>query len=100
MLHVHKLTTRRAEHWDWPDLIAAEPRLERLYTDVCRLRDPGGLCFCAEAIWHRQMKARLTHLVGFQASDPELRSMGAYDVAFEKIYGAMPACRGCACVAS
>lgn len=85
---------------DWDEMVAIEPGLGALYREVRSLKDPGGSCFCAEMLWHRRYKARLAWLVGFRthSDDMRLRTMAAYDVAFEKIYGAMPACRGCACV--
>jgi hypothetical protein len=100
MLQVCKVTN--SAEWsnaEWEDLVAIEPGLGRLYADVRRIRDPGIGCFCVEALWQRQLKARLAFLVGFRARNTRLRSMAAYDVAFEKIYNAMPPCRGCACFA-
>ena len=84
--------------FDWVSLIEIEPRLAELYEEVRKLKDPGGGYFCAETIWHRRIKPQLVALVGFRAHAPRLRSMAAYDLAFEKLYGAMPPCRGCACL--
>jgi hypothetical protein len=99
MLHAHEVSTP-AFGVDWKELVAIEPELAKLYEEVCSLKDPGGRSFCAEAVWHRQLKARLTWLVGFRAhgDDPRLRSMAAYDIAFETVYGALPPCRGCGCL--
>jgi hypothetical protein len=83
----------------WRKIAAIEPRLSDLYDSVRRIKDPGGACFCAESLWHRRLKWQLQSLVGFRAHEPRLRSMAAYDIAFEKIYHALPPCRGCACMA-
>lgn len=100
MLQVREHSKTSAFDLDWEELAAIEPGLVALHDEVRRLKDPGGPCFCVETLWHRRYKARLAWLVGFRThnDDPRLRTMAAYDVAFEKIYNAMPACRGCACM--
>jgi hypothetical protein len=40
----------------------------------------------------------MCRLVGFEADNPVLRTMGAYDAAYDKLYGALPDCRNCICM--
>lgn len=55
--------------------------------------------FCANRRWCKEFKPRLLKLVGWARKDkPELSTTKAYDVAYEVIYGALPACRDCACL--
>jgi hypothetical protein len=88
----------------WRMLVKIEPELARLYDDVRAVRDPGGIWFCANNRWYGDasgggFKSRLVRLVGFdaQSRDPRMRTMEAYDVAYDKIYAALPPCRDCLC---
>ena len=94
-----RMLVKTVELLDWEDLVAIEPGLDQLLTEIRRLKDPGGPYFCAEKLWHGCYKSRLAFLAGFHARNPRLRSMRCYDIGFEVVYGAMPQCRGCACIA-
>jgi|SRR6516164_7432782 hypothetical protein len=84
----------------WDDLVAAEPGLDRLYTTIVGTTDPGGRAFCAETLWHTEFKPRLLFLAGFRAQNPRLRNRMSYEVALDRLYAALPPCRGCACCAT
>lgn len=92
----------------WKELCELEPRLLNLYSEVSSIKDEGGEFFCANAVWYGRgdvdgFKHRLVELVGFRrrhdGSDPRLGTSLAYDIAYHKIYDALPDCRDCACVA-
>ena len=55
--------------------------------------------FCANRIWYGfwGLKAQLCKLVGWEASNPELRTTDAYNVAYETVSDALPYCRNCSC---
>jgi hypothetical protein len=87
----------------WKQIIEIEPRLAKLYTEACAVKDRGGNSFCANNVWYGYgnnigFKGRVYHLVGFAAKDDRIKTMEAYDVAYEKIYEALPNCRNCSCV--
>jgi hypothetical protein len=97
----HKLT--------WAGLVRLEPRLLDLLREARALRkeqrrDPH---FCANAAWYgygrwrgHGLKPRLVRLVGWSAEggDPILATRAAYDVAYQTVYEALPACRACGCM--
>jgi hypothetical protein len=94
----------RAQQPIWEELMAREPRLGHLLTVLSAVKDPGGRSFCANAIWAGSagfpgFKRHLTALVGWGAEqdDPLLRSEAAYEVAYSRLYGALPPCRHCGC---
>jgi hypothetical protein len=84
----------------WEDMVIVQPKLERLFVEISTTRYLGGPSFCAEQLWAKRFKPRLAWLVGCYAhsDDPRMHTMAAYDRAFEKLYAALPPCRGCACV--
>jgi hypothetical protein len=90
----------------WSEIIRAEPRLRRLYADVRAIKDDKSRpSFCANGAWYGYcdtprptLKQRMFYLVGFHAAKPELRTMAAYDVAYNKLYSALPDCRDCLCL--
>jgi len=84
----------------WTDLVAIEPELARLHAEIEGTVDPGGRAFSAEALWHTEFKPKLMWLVGFRAQNHRLRNRMAYEVALERLYSALPPCRGCACCAT
>ncbi len=92
---------RSTNNSTWDGLVMIEPRLGQLLDDASHAgsSDPR---FCAVAAWYGYddgvgFKGRMYRLVGFRAHDPRLQTMQAYEIATEKIYGALPPCRGCAC---
>lgn len=88
----HKLT--------WRELVRREPRLAELLREA-KAVDDSDPHFCANLVWYGRggLKERLCRLVGWEAEkdDPVLRTPEAYDLAYEKIYNALPDCRDCDC---
>jgi hypothetical protein len=90
----------------WGELVKIEPRLLALATEASAYKkdSPGKEYVCANDRWYgygewkdRGIKARLLYLVGWDAWNPALRSMEAYDLAYSYIYNLLPDCRNCAC---
>lgn len=82
----------------WREIIKTEPRLARILARAKDVKDDGSAkSFCANRIWYEEFKPELIWLVGFESSHAALRTTKHYDVAYEKIYEALPACRGCIC---
>lgn len=82
----------------WSVLVEHEPWLKRLQKTVKDVRDEGGEYFCANEWWYeRGFRDQLSLLVGWHARNPRLRSDGAYDLAYDRLYGLLPNCRGCLC---
>ena len=91
----------------WEQLVELEPALGKLRREIRALRrTPLGDDFCANARWFgfgkwrgQGYKPRLTEFVGWcaKSADPALRTMAAYQVAYETCYAALPNCRDCAC---
>jgi hypothetical protein len=83
------------------DLCRQEQRLAELEREVRGVTDIGGESFCANDQWYLPggFKSRLCRLVGWHAEKPELRTCTAYDVASDHLYGLLPDCRECACIA-
>jgi hypothetical protein len=88
----------------WRLLVSLEPRLQGLLDDAKAVRDRGDTkSFCANNVWYDRFKPRLIQFVGWEASklaDPRLRTMEAYDIAYEKVHEALPNCRYCWCIPS
>ena len=83
----------------WKRIIRIEPNLGRLYKEAKAIRDDKTQpSFCANRIWYEEFKPRLLWLVGWECRKKELRSMEAYDIAYDKIYKALPYCRECICL--
>ncbi|MFP4473998.1 MAG: hypothetical protein ACLFOY_00465 [Desulfatibacillaceae bacterium] len=87
----------------WEDIIAVQPALHDLYVAALSVVDDRSKpFFCGHHVWYKQgYRRRLTQLVGYGA-DPLLpsfiRSPEAYAIAYQKVYDAIPGCRGdCGC---
>jgi hypothetical protein len=78
----------------WDELTKIEPRLLILYHKALRCQGEAGKDFCANTTWYGPggLKSELYHLVGFEAEKPEAATSKAYDVAYQKIYNALPDC--------
>lgn len=92
------------ERVTWEELVRLEPALESLRSKASAVRDTGGRSFCANRVWFGSadrvaLKAQLDELVGWGVrwGDAVLRSKAAYDVAYDRIYNELPACRNCMC---
>jgi hypothetical protein len=88
---------------DWEDMVKVEPALTRLLKEVVAADHHDTRVFCGVTAWHGSggrpgFKMRMYHTVGFGSSNVQLRTREAYEVALEKLYNALPPCRGCACV--
>jgi hypothetical protein len=101
------------EQWlSWRRLVRVEPRLEQLRQEAAAVQYDSLTkpYFCANEVWYgygphepregepRGFKGRLTRLVGFKATptaDPVLRTMVAYDLAYDVVYHELPDCRDC-----
>jgi hypothetical protein len=87
----------------WEDMVAAEPGLARLLIEILDA-DAGDKNFCGVTAWYGRggkegFKMRLYWLAGFRAHNHQLRSHRAYEVAVERLFDALPRCRGCSCIA-
>jgi len=96
----------------WNSLCRFEPRLLDLLKTAEAIKDDRAKpAFCANAIWYHgimqdgtvlphSLKWELTQLVGWEANTNllNLRTSGAYGIAYNAIYDALPACRNCSCL--
>jgi hypothetical protein len=77
----------------WAEITRIEPRLDALFEEARAVKyDPE---FCTNRIWYELFKPRLVHLVGHEARDTRIGTMRAYDIAYDKIYNALPPCPNC-----
>src|SRR5262245_12732284 len=88
---------------NWKALVKTEPRLGKLLDDIEAADSHLTRSFCAVTAWHGSggrpgLKMRMYRLAGFGSANPELRTREAYELATQTLYGALPPCRGCACV--
>jgi hypothetical protein len=83
----------------WDETVRIEPRLGEPEKEIQGIEDDGKAeSFCANAIWFGDYKPEITHLVGWFAKNPELRSSQAYDLANRMLYRSLPAFRNCSCL--
>jgi len=95
----------------WQQLTRLEPRLKHLHKKAKSIMDdPHERYFCANHAWYgywagerwiEGLKKELVALIGWSSVNrkhPVLGGMDAYDVAYRKIYDALPDCRGCGCL--
>jgi hypothetical protein len=80
----------------WDDLVVIEPALAELLAEIKAVSSHEN--FCANLVWYGYggrpgFKKRMSLLVGYYARKPELRTMDAYDVAYETCYDLLPDCR-------
>lgn len=81
-------------------LVQHEPRLADMLDEIQGLKDdPEDDCFCANARWQNEYKPELQLLVGWlrHPDHPVLSTEQAFEVARDRLYDALPPCRGCAC---
>jgi len=84
----------------WADLINAEPRLVDLQREAKAVNGDAPH-FCANAVWYGPggLRERVIALVGEdRRPDPLLGTSAAYDVAYHRVYTALPNCRNCGCL--
>lgn len=76
----------------WDQVVKIEPRLLKLYECARSHKSTKG--FCAHRIWYGRdgLKSQMMELVGYGIPGV-LGSEGAYDIAYQKIYNALPDCQ-------
>ncbi|MHB1042359.1 MAG: hypothetical protein ACYC0Q_05930 [Eubacteriales bacterium] len=81
----------------WEEMTAIEPRLQALYERAKGYRNNTKINrnLCANRVWYGRdrLKGELCNLVGWGVRDTRLSSPIAYDIAYRKIYDALPDCR-------
>lgn len=101
------MTGQGYENRVWNELVKIEPRLLDLADEAMAYKKAshGKKYVCANDRWYgygewkgRGIKERLIYLVGWLSCRPELKTMEAYDVAYQHIYNLLPACQDCACM--
>src|SRR5437016_5708390 len=82
------------------DLVSLEPRLADLLKEAQGYRRKARRRFCANAVWYGYrghapgLKQQLSELVGWYSGRKDLLGTpGAYDVAYQTLYYALPDCR-------
>jgi hypothetical protein len=92
---------QRQRRLSWKELTVLEPRLLALYKEAKAIRDDRSKSsFCANRVWYLgHLRESVSELVGSDAKHPRLSTSEAYDIAYHKIYNALPYCRNCACIA-
>mgnify|MGYP000866832028 CR=1 FL=1 len=75
----------------WEEMIKMEPELLDLYNMARAYKRTHN--FCANQVWYGPggLKHKMIHLVGWGAYGV-LRTCEAYDIAYHKIYDALPRC--------
>jgi hypothetical protein len=78
-----------------------EPQVQALFAEAKAIQDdPSKESFCANNVWygHTGLKSRVAALVGDRATNPQLRTSQAYDMAYHTVYDVLPPCRNCGCL--
>lgn len=81
----------------WRKMIALDGEIKRLYEDAHRMTF--GPHECASRIWYEEFKPVMFWLVGFGRKTPpkEFCTTDAYEIAYAKIYQALPNCPNACC---
>jgi len=83
----------------WAEIVKIEPRLAELYKEIRTIKDDKSKpYFCANEIWYAEFKPEIKYLVGWFAEKEELRGSDTWDLAYQKLYRTLPACRKCSCL--
>ena len=79
----------------WRKITKIEPELRELYKTAVQYKKEAkrDKDFCANNTWVLSLKPVLCGLVGWEARNEKLRTCEAYDIAYYKIYNALPRCR-------
>jgi len=84
------------------ELKTLEPRLQALEDDIRAVKDDESKpYFCANDLWYKRFKRRLSGLVGWERKiGPEtLQTSEAYQVSTWFLWDLLPSCRGsCGCL--
>lgn len=92
-----------ARELSWKRIVEIEPRLRQAKMEISAIKRESKKPFCANAIWYGygdprfSYKERVNRYTGWYAEKPELRSMEAYDLAYDHLYRLLPDCRDCLC---
>ncbi len=95
--HRHDGEQTTAAGKGWSELFRHEPRLVSLLAETGAVE--GGPGFCANAVWYGDedhgLRGRVSALVGWDVEDDDsvLGTRGAYDLAYDTVYDALPCCR-------
>ena len=85
-------------YWGWEEICLAEPKLATLYRAAKEIHFSVLLdAFCANRVWKACFLSQLKELVGTTACNPALCNNHCYDIAYAKIYSALPQCQNCDC---
>lgn len=87
----------------WDMLVKEEPELKELLKRAKAINDNKAKdSFCANYIWYRKgFRESVYKLVGWEAKKGMADFMyttTAFDIAYDKIYDALPDCRNCICL--
>lgn len=87
---------RRTKALSWEVIIAIDPFFYDLLREIQGVR--AGENFCANRIWFEIYKPAIVRRIGWHAPNyaPEiLKTVRAYEIAYEKLYSALPDCQNC-----
>lgn len=88
----------------WDDILKLEPRLGFIMDTINLINqseyEHDSPSFCANRVWHLDLKPQLVHLVGWERRPYHdvLSTSEVYEIAYFKLWHALPNCRGCACM--
>jgi hypothetical protein len=88
----------------WDQITKLEPALAELYRTIRAVKDDKTRpAFCANLRWYGSyarpgFKQHLSRLAGWDARHPDLQTIQVYELAYGKLYRALPNCRNCACL--
>lgn len=83
---------------EWRELAELEPQLQKLYEEAKSYEDksPDSYSY-VNGIFYDKIRPKVVKLVGWSQKDkavnPQLTTSRAYDIAYEKIYNALPNCK-------
>lgn len=88
-----------APRLSWEMLANLEFELAELLHDARCADSYDAKRFCRETLWYSEVKPILVRIVGHERPDyhPILGTSAAYEIAYDTILEAMPACRNCSC---
>jgi len=82
---------------NWKRMVELEPRLAKLEMAIRGVTSDDG--FCANSLWYGYngnndggFRTQMSRLVGWAAECSALRTMAAYDTAYEYLYALLPDC--------
>lgn len=76
----------------WREICEIEPRISALAEEAKAYHKEKEPPFCANSIWYGGLKEKMSALVGWKASNPELQNKEDYDLVYDTIYGYLPDC--------